>query len=176
MPASDHRLPEPMPPAMPKGTGKCFPSAAQLTTPSPYQEAEGPAFLESPRPCPQSTSPALTGQSRAWPVETSNHEKHEQQKLAEPSAMPFPFFVPFVFFVVRKSKSPVVCRDLESAPGFVLLPLDHPVVEPRPLRVAGVKRGKLPRPGPPPRLGGLSLLKRRRTLANSRRRLDSEPP
>jgi len=29
--------------------------------------------------------------------------------------------------------------DLETAPGFVLLALDHPVVEPGPLRVAGVK-------------------------------------
>ena len=70
----------------------------------------------------------------------------------------------------------VVGGDLESTPGFVLLPLDHPVVKPGPLRIAGVKRGKLPRPGPPPRLGGLSLLKRRRTLANSPRQLDNEPP
>ena len=49
----------------------------------------------------------------------------------------------------------VVGGDLESAFGFVLLPLDHPVVEPGPLRVARVKLlvGKLPHLGPPPRLG-----------------------
>ena len=53
--------------------------------------------------------------------------------------MPFPFFVPFVFFVVQKSNSPMVGGNLETAPGFVLLPLDHPVIKPGPLRVAGVK-------------------------------------
>ena len=47
----------------------------------------------------------------------------------------------------------VVGGDLETAHGFVLLPLDHPVVKRGPLRVPGVKRRKLPRPGPPPRLG-----------------------
>ena len=47
----------------------------------------------------------------------------------------------------------MVGGDLETAFGFVLLPLKQPVVETRPLRVAGVKRGKLPRLRPPPCLG-----------------------
>ena len=65
-------------------------------------------------------------------------------------------FVPFVFFVVQKSDSPVVGGELESALDLVLLPLDQTVVEPGPLRVPGVKLfvRKFPRPGPPPRLGG----------------------
>ena len=42
--------------------------------------------------------------------------------------MPFPFFVPFVFFVVQKSHSPVVGGDLEPSPGFALLALDQTVV------------------------------------------------
>ena len=48
----------------------------------------------------------------------------------------------------------MVGGDLETAPGFVLLPLKQAVVEPGPLRVARVKLvvGKLPRFGPPPRL------------------------
>ena len=48
----------------------------------------------------------------------------------------------------------MVGGDLESAISFVLFALDQTVVEPRPLRVAGIKLlvGKLPRIGPPPRL------------------------
>jgi len=44
----------------------------------------------------------------------------------------------------------VVGGDLESAHCFVLLPLEHPVVETGPLRVAGVKLliGKFPPPRP----------------------------